>query len=94
MPKYSKELPQDPQSRKNVINNVNEYVDAMLEEQSAKDLQSSIKDTVKEKYGIDPTWFANMCKIEFDLRYQEGKNAEKIEGNYELLELVREIREK
>ena len=89
-----RELPQDPTARKNVINNIKEFVDAMLEEQAAKDLQTSVKETVKDKYGIDPSWFSSMCKIEFDLRYNEGKAAEKIEDNYELLELVREIREK
>ena len=91
MSKYSKELPQDPQSRKNVINNVNEYVDAMLEEQSAKDLQSSIKDTVKEKYGIDPTWLTKVAKIVFDHRYNDNKAGEKIKEDYGILESVEDI---
>lgn len=86
MTELVKEIPTDPQVQKYLKGAVKELVDAMLEIQGAKELISSIKDVVKQKYGIDPAWFEGLAKISYSERYDDNKVAMKIEAEQDKLD--------
>ena len=69
---------------------IDEYVDAMLEEQAAKDLQSSVLESV-DNISVDKAFFKKAAKIVFDHRYNDNKTGERIKNDYEILESVEDI---
>jgi dTDP-D-glucose 4,6-dehydratase len=91
MSKFLKELPNDNESRKNILSQVDTIVDAMLQIDSAKDLIKDSKTYVQDKYGVDGGYVNNIAQIKYDIEYNERKKAEKIEADKELLDLVESL---
>jgi dTDP-D-glucose 4,6-dehydratase len=91
MSKYLKELPNDNESRKNIMAQVDTIVDAMLQIDSAKDVIKDSKTYVQDKYGVDGGYVNSIAQIKYDIEYNERKRAEKIEADKELLDLVENL---
>ena len=82
-----KTLPSDPAERKRLKGVISEYVDARVQEDAAKDLIASIKETEKEK-GYDPTFIKALADLEYDYLYNEKK---KIQAAEEKVERISEL---
>jgi len=91
MSKFLKELPNDNESRKNIMAQVDTIVDAMLQIDSAKDVIKDSKTYVQDKYGVDGGYVNSIAQIKYDIEYNERKKAEKIEADKELLDLVENL---
>jgi dTDP-D-glucose 4,6-dehydratase len=91
MSKYLKELPNDNESRKNIMAQVDTIVDAMLQIDSAKDVIKDSKTYVQDKYGVDGGYVNSIAQIKYDIEYNERKRADKIEADKELLDLVENL---
>ncbi len=91
MSKYMKELPNDNESRKNILSQVDTIVDAMLQIDSAKDVIKDSKTYVKDTYGVCGTYVNSIAQIKYDIEYNERKKAKKIEADKELLDLVENL---
>jgi len=91
MSKFLKELPNDNESRKNIMSQVDTIVDAMLQIDSAKDVIKDSKTYVQDKYGVDGGYVNSIAQIKYDIEYNERKKAEKIEADKELLDLVENL---
>lgn len=88
MSKYSKEWPSDTSTQNALVKAMDEVADAMLEIQGANELIKTVKEDVQEKYGFDGATFMNYAKLKFDIIYNEGKKAEKIREQSDVVDIV------
>lgn len=91
MSKFPRELPQDPTANKAVKAAIQEIVDALLEEASAKELANDIRDQTAEKYEVDPSYIMKLAKFKFDQEYNEAKATQRAEETAEIAELARDL---
>jgi hypothetical protein len=91
MSKYAKELPTTSEDRKAVVAEIDKIVDAMLEMQSLKDVIKDAKTYCQDKFEVDGGYVAALAQLKFDKLYEEGKKAEKIAEQAEMLEIVESL---
>ena len=84
-----KEIPKELLARKTLGGYINELVDIMVQQESLKELTSSIKETAGEKLDLDGGYLVMLAKIKYDSLYNENR---KNEADLEKAETVDQVK--